>query len=146
MYDFIIFAYMKIKLIQNFFLVVLIFVAFCGNAQKAATAIKVSYLKSSHGKSEAVQDPIVVYANLLQTVITTEKILNEKATFPYERSYLDRKSGFFFQSSELGGYKSTTTVDSTTIAKQTFEILEEYKMILGYKCQKAKTTINSNTI
>ena len=137
---------MKTKLIQKVFLLTLILVAFYGTAQKAPTAIKVTYLKSSHGKSEAIQDAIIVYANLIQTVITTEKILNEKAAYPYERSYLDRKSGFFFQSSELSGHKSTTTVDSTSVGKQTFEILEEYKMILGYKCQKAKTVINSNTI
>jgi GLPGLI family protein len=39
-----------------------------------------------------------------------------------------------------------TTVDSVSLAKQNFEFLEETKTILGYKCKKAKTIINSNTI
>ncbi len=143
---FAIFAYMKTKIIQNIFFLTALFVSFYSFSQKAPTAIKVTYLKVSNGKSEANQDPTVVYANLIQTVITTEKILNGKAAFPFEQSYLDRKSGFFFQSAELSKNKTTTTVDSLSIAKQTFEISEEYKMILGYRCQKAKTIINSNTI
>jgi GLPGLI family protein len=116
------------------------------HAQKTPTAIKVTYLKTSNGKLVENQDPVVIFANLITTVITSQNILDKKSGFPYEQSYVDRQTGYYCQFAQLNATKTTMTVDSTAIGKQTFEILDDTKMILGYKCRKAKTVINSNTI
>ncbi|HLA55229.1 MAG TPA: PNGase F N-terminal domain-containing protein [Flavobacterium sp.] len=116
------------------------------HAQKTPTAIKVTYLKTSNGKLVENQDPVVIFANLITTVITTQHILDKKSEFPYEQSYIDRKTGYYYQLAQLNAEKTTMTIDSSSIGKQTFEILDDTKMILGYKCRKAKTVINSNNI
>lgn len=113
---------------------------------KTPTAVKVTYLKTSNGKLVENQDPIVVFSNLITTVITTKNILDKKAEWPYEQSYVDRKTGLYYQIAQLSGSNMAMTVDSSSIGKQIFEIVDGTKEILGYKCQKAKTVINSNNI
>lgn len=130
---------------KNYFLI-LIFAVFTNQAQKSPTAIKITYSKSSNGKLIENQDPIIVFANGSQTIITSKNSIEKKAELPYERSFIERKTGFYTQLAQLTKTKATLSIDSTAISKQTFEILEEFKEILGYKCQKAKTIINSNTL
>ncbi len=130
---------------KNYFLI-LIFAVFTNQAQKSPTAIKITYSKSSNGKLIENQDPIIVFANGSQTIITSKNSIEKKAGLPYERSFIERKTGFYTQLAQLTKTKATLSIDSTAISKQTFEILEEFKEILGYKCQKAKTIINSNTL
>jgi len=115
-------------------------------AQKNPKAVKITYLKSSNGKLIEGQDPIVVFADNAQTVISTQDINARKSVLPYEKSFVDRKSTNYIQSAKLAIKNEIFTSDSTTIAKQKFEFLNETKIILGYKCKKAKTIINSNTI
>lgn len=115
-------------------------------AQKNPKAIKVTYEKSSNGQVISNQDLILAYADANKTYITTENTGKGEAKFPFEQSYLDRNSKFYYQTTQLNKNKQTTTVDSSSIAKQTFEIKEIYKNILGFKCQQAVTSINSNTI
>lgn len=69
-----------------------------------------------------------------------------KAGFPFEQTLINRSENKIVQATQLKKDKSVTTVDSLSLAKQNFEFLAETKTILGYKCQKAKTIINSNTI
>ena len=130
---------------KNFFLI-FIFAVFTCQAQKSPTAIKITYAKSSNGKLIENQDPIIVFANGSQTIITSKNTIEKKAEFPFEKSFVERKTGFYTQLAQLTKTKATLSIDSTAISKQTFEILEEFKEILGYKCQKAKTIINSNTL
>ena len=116
------------------------------SAQKRMTnAVKITYLKSSNGTLLENQDPILIFADQDQTIVTSQKTISKSAIIPIERSYIDRKNGYFLQHAQLSG-KAVVTVDSTSIAKQVFELMPETKMILGYKCSKAKTIINSNTI
>jgi GLPGLI family protein len=115
-------------------------------AQKNPKALKITYLKSSNGKLIESQDPIIVFADNTQTVIATQDIISGKSVLPYEKSFIDRKSTNYIQSAKLAIKNEIFTSDSTSIAKQNFELLNETKTILGYKCKKAKTIINSNTI
>ena len=114
--------------------------------QKSPAALKITYLKSSNGKLIENQDPVVVFANTERTIVTTLNILAKKAEYPIEQSYVDRKTGNYVQLARFANGKAAITIDSTSLQKQSFELLTETKMILGYKCAKAKTIINSNTI
>lgn len=116
------------------------------SAQKNPNALKITYLKSSNGKLIEGQDPIIVFANEIQTAILTKNSIDGKSPFPFEKSFVDRKSANYIQSAKLSFDSEIFTSDSSAIAKQNFEFLDETKTILGYKCKKAKTIINSNTI
>jgi len=128
-----------------FLLVCLIFCAFL-QAQKNPKAIKVTYQKASNGKLLENQDPVVIYSDENKTIISTEKKLAGKEDFPVEQSYIERKNKNYIQVVQLSSARKIITADSLALGKQTFEISQETKTILGYKCQKAKTIINSNTI
>ena len=107
---------------------------------------KITYLKSSNGTLLESQDPIVVFTNANQTLLSTESIFNGKASFPFEQTSIDRIGNTFSQFAALNRNETITTKDSLSLAKQTFELLTETKKILGYDCKKAKTIVNSNTI
>jgi len=107
---------------------------------------KITYLKSSNGSLIEGQDPVFVFANAEQTLLTSESIINAKATFPFEQTFVDRKTNSFSQIALLNDKQNISSKDSTSLAKQTFEFLTDTKKILGYTCKKAKTIINSNTI
>lgn len=107
---------------------------------------KITYLRSSNGSLIEGQDPIWVYTNSEHTHLTSEAIVNKKVSFPFEQTLVFRKSDSYFQIASLSSKKMISTKDSTSLAKQSFEYLPETKTILGYKCKKAKTIVNSNTI
>ncbi|MGL2966474.1 GLPGLI family protein [Flavobacterium sp. XGLA_31] len=107
---------------------------------------KITYLRSSNGSLIEDQDPIWVFTNTEQTRISSENIGNNKATYPFEQTVIDRSSNAFRQIAVLNEKETISTKDSTSLAKQTFELLPDTKKILGYPCKKAKTIINSNTI
>lgn len=126
------------------FLSVLIFTnAFC---QKNPTAIQVTYLKSSNGTVLENQDPIVIYTDRNQSIITSEKIVAKEANFPYEFFYLNRMQNSWYQTAQLNYNKTISTVDTTSILNQKLTLTSDTKKILGYVCKKATTSINSNTI
>ncbi len=128
------------------YLLLLVFV-FSFSMKGQTTHYKITYLKSSNGKLIENQEPILVFTNDLETVITNQKILDKKAELPFEITILDRKkSNQIMTLGNLTLDKKITTIDSTSLAKQNFEFLNERKTILGYTCKKAKTIINSNTI
>lgn len=120
--------------------------AFGQSKPKQANGLKITYLKSSNGKLIENQDPILVFANEDQTIITSEKINAHKADFPFEQTIVNRPKNSFVQVANLSSAKTTSTIDSVAIGKQSFETTPDTKMILGHKCKKAKTVINSNTI
>ena len=105
---------------------------------------KITFVKSSNGKLVENQDPVLVFSNDKQSMITSESIQLNKATFPFEQTLIT--NGNNYQIANLNNSKIISTKDSTSIAKQTFEFSTESKIILGYDCKKAKTIINSNTI
>ena len=107
---------------------------------------KITYLKSSNGNLIENQDAILVFCNETKTLISTEKIITKKAEFPFEQTLVSRDNGFYSQITNLSKKEIISTKDSTSLKKQTFELSNETKKILGYNCKKAKTIIYSNTI
>ena len=107
----------------------------------AQSNYKITFIKSSNGKLIENQDPILVFSNNKQSLITSESIKSNKASFPFEQTLIS--NGNNYQTANLYHSKIIATKDSTSIAKQTFELSNESKMILGYNCKKAKTIINS---
>ena len=130
---------------KNCILLLLFVFSFSMHGQTAN--YKITYLKSSNGKLVENQEPILVFTNALETVITNQKIVAKKAELPFEVTVLDRKkSNQIITLGNLTLDKKITTIDSTSLAKQNFEFSNEKKTILGYTCKKAKIIINSNTI
>ncbi|WP_306353246.1 PNGase F N-terminal domain-containing protein [Flavobacterium sp. '19STA2R22 D10 B1'] len=123
---------------------------FCYNlicAQKGLPTFEITYQKSSNGKLIENQDPILVFTNEVETVVTSKKIYSQQSSFPYEQIFINRKKNTdFTQVAQFSSQRAIATTDSLSLSKQTFEIISEFKTIVGYKCQKAKTIINSNTI
>jgi len=107
---------------------------------------KITYLRSSNGTLIENQDPIVVFANETQTLLTSQNIIGKNASFPFEQTVVNRKSNSFDQIAVLNTSSSISSIDSISLAKQNFEYLYDTKKILGYNCKKAKTIVNSNTI
>ena len=105
---------------------------------------KITYLRSSNGTLLENQDPIVVFSNEKESIITSEKIINNQSAFPYEQSWITGNQ--HFQIANLKTDQSIVTKDTTAIGKQTFELSTETRKIQGYLCKKATTIINSNTI
>ncbi|WP_298646759.1 PNGase F N-terminal domain-containing protein [uncultured Proteiniphilum sp.] len=64
---------------------------------------------------------------------------------PVQATYLDYNTGREIKTALLKGDESIYTVRSFTL-NEGLEFLDETEMIAGYKCKKAKTVINSNTL
>lgn len=125
---------------------ILILLAFFSLQSKGQNTYKVTYFKSSNGKLIENQDPTIIYTNDVLTRVVTKSIDENKLVYPSEYFNLNRKSNTFIQIAVLNEAKTIATNDSISLAKQSFELLNETKKILGYNCKKAKTIINSNTI
>lgn len=131
---------------KNFLLLFSILVFTSLHAQKNANAVKITYIKSSNGTVIENQDLVIVYADKKQTMVTSEKIISKKATFPYESFFLNRSNSNWFQTAHLSLTKSISTLDSLSILNQKFTFSKETKKVVGYLCKKATIIINSNTI
>jgi len=107
---------------------------------------KITYEKWSNGTKNDNQDPILVFTNSTVTMVSSVGTFSGKNEFPFEQTFIDRNKQSLIQLAYLAENKFIATQDSLALAKQSFELLNETKTILGYKCQKAKTIINSNTI
>ncbi len=127
---------------KYYILLFVLFLSFLGQAQ----SYKTTYLRSSNGKLIENQEPILVYSNHELTQITNEKLITKTVEFPAELTVINRRKNAIETIGYLSESKMIQTVDSISLAKQTFEFLPETKKILGYNCKKAKTIINSNTI
>ena len=118
-------------------------------AQKTKSSnqtIKVSYSKSYNGKLQENQDNIWIFTNSNETLVTSEYTILQKSNFPYEQTLVKHDKNALLQITQLKKNASTSTLDSISLGKQSFEFSDETKKILGYNCKKAKTIINSNTI
>ena len=131
---------------KKIYLLICIIISCFSQAQKNPKAVKITYSKSFNGNLIENQDPILVYSDESKTIISTEKTISGKINFPFEQSYIERKNNHHIQSAQLSKSKNIITIDSLALGKQTFEFLNETKVILGYTCKKAKTIINSNTL
>ena len=131
---------------KSFVILLIVFCPAIALAQKDSKGLKITYQKSSNGSLIENQDPIIFYSSEKTGWLSTEKVIANQAVMPFEQNYIDFQNLKWYQKAVLKTGKTILTVDSTSIAKQNFELLPDTKMILGYPCQKAKTIINSNTI
>lgn len=121
-------------------------IGFLGFQMAFGQSYTITYQKTSNGKVIQPQDLILVFTDSKATLISSKNSTEQQAPFPYEEILVERSTQKIFQKAYLNKERSVVTVDSTSLEKQTFEFLPETKTILGYRCKKAKTTINSNTI
>ena len=119
---------------------------FSAEAQKNIKSIKVTYLRSNNGKVFEKQDPIFLFTSEKTSLVTTEKITLDKATFPIEQTYVDFQLKNILQVAAFKNKPSILSVDELALEKQKFTITDQTKKILGYTCKKATTSINSNSI
>ena len=134
------------KKILTLFLTLALCNGYSQKKEKPKTTYKITYLRSSNGKLVENQDPILVFSNGSETMLTSQNILDHKTPFPFEQTIVNHQTNSYQQIGQLDQNKSVSTIDSVAINKQTFEIGNETKTILGYKCRKAKTVVNSNQI
>ena len=131
---------------KYFIIFLIVFCPAIALAQKDIKGLKITYQKSSNGSLIENQDPVIFYSSEKTGWLSTEKAVANQAVMPFEQNYIDFQNLKWYQKALLKTGKNILTIDSTSIAKQNFELLPDTKMILGYPCQKAKTIINSNTI
>lgn len=113
----------------------------------AQQSYKITYARSNNDKVNPKQDHLLVYTNMNQTVMTTEQVVSGKATLPYETFFIDRKGNSrYYKVTKLSPSKEIATVDSSILTKNVLQLKDETKIILGYTCKKAVTSINSNSI
>ena len=136
---------MRVKII----LVFLLIMNLC-TAQEAKTTnspgYKITYIKYSNGKLIENQDPVVVFTNEKETLLSSENIQAKKSSYPFEKTRINRADNSFIQLAYLNADNSIAMVDNNSILKQNLELVNETKIILGYVCKKAKTIVNSNNI
>ncbi|MET3731571.1 PNGase F N-terminal domain-containing protein [Moheibacter stercoris] len=113
---------------------------------QSPTVTQITYLVSSNGTEIPHQNPIWVFANSNSFLITTQNNFSGKGPYPFEQNFVEPSSKKIAQFAFLSENEIFKFIDDESISKQTFEFLPETKTILGYKCKKAKTVINSNTI
>ncbi|MDO3427274.1 GLPGLI family protein [Chryseobacterium sp. APV1] len=111
-----------------------------------AQTYEVQYLSSSNGKVLTEQSPTLVWANEKGNFILNNKIREQKADFPFEITKIEKPMNTVISYAFLKSDEIISTSDKESVAKQTFELTNETKKILGYTCKKAVTKINSNTI
>lgn len=110
------------------------------------TVTQITYLVSSNGTEIPHQNPIWVFADETNVLITNRDQIMGKADFPFEVNWLQPHQKSFESIAFLNENERVKMLDLRAIGNQEFEFLEDTKTILGYKCKKAKTVINSNTI
>lgn len=107
---------------------------------------KITYKTFFEGKERENQDPILVFSNLENTFILTEKIVTGNKEIPFEVQKISRSNNNVSQFAFLKNDVISEYSDNQTLLKQKFELKTDTKEILGYRCKKAETIINSNKI
>ena len=115
-------------------------------AQKVPKAIKVTYERSYNGKIIPNQDPLLLYTSKDLSLNTTDKILQQKADFPFEQTFVDFNTKTISQLANLKPNQSIFNHDTDALGKQKIEFTTETKKILNFTCKKAVTIVNSNKI
>lgn len=126
------------RILQVFFIVL-----FCLNY---AQTYEIQYLSSSNGKVSPEQTPTLVWVNEKENFILNNKIREQKSDYPFEITKIEKPSNTIVSYGFLKQGEIISTSDTQSVGKQTFELTNETKKILGYNCKKAVTKINSNTI
>ena len=107
---------------------------------------KVVYSTSYNDRTDPNQNPIWVFADSGNALITNRDQMNNTAAFPFEMTLIHSNISSYAQYAFLKEGSCIAMLDSQSINKQNWELLSDTKDILGYRCKKARTSINSNTI
>lgn len=129
-------------MIKNIVALMCLFVSLHAGAQ----GWKVSFQRSYNDKVQGAEDPLLVFADKDQTVITTDRATQSLAKYPYETYYIDRSNEAYYKQMNFSADKQLVTKDLTLIGKNKYNLTNETKVILGYTCKKATTSVNSNAI
>jgi hypothetical protein len=113
---------------------------------KTELVSKITYQLTYNGQTDENQNPIWVFADSENVLITNRDQFKEKSLPPFEMTFVNPNAEKYAQYAFLMDGQTIHMMDETSIGKQEFEFLSDTKEILGYKCKKAKTVINSNTI
>ncbi len=111
------------------------------------TTYKISYQKTYNGSVIQDQDKTLVFTSSDFTYITSEQIQEGTKEFPFEETFVNRKQENTYE--QIASVALGTTfgfLDSLALQRQEFEFFKEERIILGYKCKKARAIINSNTL
>lgn len=113
----------------------------------AQPSYQVQYERSYNDKLQNDSDTLLVYSSSKQTIITSSKVLRNKASYPFETFYINREDNLaYIRATRFSPNKELATIDSTIFNKQKFTLSDETRNILGYTCKKATTSVNSNHI
>lgn len=131
--------------IQTIFL--LVFSICIGQIQfKTEHVNKITYLVSYHDKTDEAQNPIWVFADSENVLITNRDQIQETAKYPFELTWIQANQNLISQYAFLNNKDVINMRDDSSLSNQKFEFINETKSILGFTCKKAKIVINSNTI
>src|SRR5690625_1027026 len=107
---------------------------------------KIIYETKYHEELIDSEDPLFLFTDGENVLVTSKKKIHQTSEFPFEITFVNTNEKKILQLAFLNEGKVIGQWDEHSLAQQSFEITNEYKEILGLKCQKAKTVINSNTI
>lgn len=127
----------------------IIFFVFCliSAENYAQETYIITYEKFSNDKKVEESNPIQVISNNQQTIIGTQNSFTADKQFPNEMFYFSKdKSPIISSITQFDSIKSIISNDSISFNKAVFTITRETKRILGLRCKKATTIINSNSI
>lgn len=111
-----------------------------------AQSFKITYARSYNDQVDPKQDYLLVFTNKDQTVITSDRITQSTAKYPYENYYVDRKTATYYKNAHISASYDFATTDDKALTKDKLTLTDETKVILGHLCKKATTSINSNSI
>lgn len=116
-------------------------------AQLQAQTYKIAYQRSYNDKVAEKDDPLLVFTNAQQTVISSLNATQSTAPYPFETFFVDRsRNDLYYKVTAFSATKELATADSTILKRYTLTPTPETKTILGYRCKKATTSVNSNSI
>lgn len=127
----------------------ILFFIFCIQAivLDAQETYKITYERFSNGKKVEENNPIQVIANTKETIIGKQQSFNDSTNYPDEMFYYTKiNPSIISLITQFDSINSIITNDSIAFNKSVFTISKETKRILGLRCKKATTNINSNTI
>ncbi|WP_326982485.1 GLPGLI family protein [Chryseobacterium sp. MYb264] len=111
-----------------------------------AQTYEIQYISSYNGKVLTDQSPTLVWVNEKENFILNNKIREQKSEYPFEITKVEKPSNTIISYAFLKSNEIVSNADVESVGKQSFELTNETKKILGYQCKKAVTKINSNTI
>lgn len=108
--------------------------------------LKITYSRSNNDIVIPNQDPLLLYTDLQETVITSLQATQSLAKYPYETYFVDRQSRSFYKYTRFSASKDLAMQDQAILSRDKFTLMDSSRVILGYTCKLAKTSINSNSI